>query len=256
MNPVIAIVAALEAELAAVLDAARASGEVTRHTVAGRGFLRGRLAGHDVLLALSGVGKVAAAATATVLAERADAVVMVGTAGGIGPGVRTGDVVVADALLQHDVDPRPLFPRWHVEGTVRFLPDERLTRALSAAARHVVEAHRVTPPASFGELGIEAPSVHTGLIASGDQFVSTHRDSDRLRADLPDLLAVEMEGAALAQVCTTAGVPFALARTISDRADDDAHLDFPRFLDAVAAPYAHDLVLGLLAHLPAGRDTQ
>ena len=53
----IAIVAALEAELAAVLDAARASGEVTPHTVAGRRFLQGRLAGHDVLLALSGIGR-------------------------------------------------------------------------------------------------------------------------------------------------------------------------------------------------------
>ena len=248
----IAIVAALEAELAAVLDAARASGEVTPHTVAGRRFLQGRLAGHDVLLALSGVGKVAAAATAAILAERADAVVMVGTAGGIGPGVRTGDVVVADALLQHDVDARPLFPRWEVEGTVRFLPDEALTHAVSAAARHVVEAHRAAPPASFRELGIDAPSAHVGLVASGDQFIATRESSDRLRADLPDLLAVEMEGAALAQVCTTAGVPFALARTISDRADDEAHLDFPRFLDAVAAPYAHDLVLGLLAHLPLG----
>ncbi|MFT3889581.1 MAG: 5'-methylthioadenosine/adenosylhomocysteine nucleosidase [Arachnia sp.] len=245
----IAIVAALRAELSSVLEAARESGEVTRRVVAGRSFLEGRLAGHDVLLALSGVGKVAAAATATVLAERADAIVMVGTAGGIGPGVRTGDVVVADALLQHDVDPRPLFPRWQVDGTVRFLPDEALTRALGAAARQVVDTHRAALPAPFRELGIEAPSAHTGLVASGDQFIATREDSDQLRADLPDLLAVEMEGAALAQVCATAGVPFALARTISDRADDDAHLDFPRFLDLVAAPYAHDLVLGLLAGL-------
>ncbi|MBK7820768.1 MAG: 5'-methylthioadenosine/adenosylhomocysteine nucleosidase [Tessaracoccus sp.] len=248
----IAIVAALRAELSSVLEVAREYGEVTRHVVAGRSFLEGRLAGHDVMVALSGVGKVAAAATATLLAERADAVVMVGTAGGIGSGVRTGDVVVADALLQHDVDARPLFPRWQVEGTVRFLPDEALTRALSAAARQVVEGHRAALPVPFRELGIEAPSAHTGLVASGDQFIATREDSDRLRADLPDLLAVEMEGAALAQVCATAGVPFALARTISDRADDDAHLDFSRFLDLVAAPYAHDLVLGLLARLPAG----
>ncbi|MEZ5085348.1 MAG: 5'-methylthioadenosine/adenosylhomocysteine nucleosidase [Tessaracoccus sp.] len=242
----IAIVAALQAELAAVLDAARTSGTATPHTVAGRRFVEARLAGQDVLLALSGVGKVAAGATAAVLAERADAVVMVGTAGGIGSDVHTGDVVVAEALVQHDVDARPLFPRWEVEGTVRFLPDESLTRILSAAAGHIVEQHRARLPASFRELRIETPSVHTGLIASGDQFISTRSDSERLRADLPGLLAVEMEGAALAQVCTRAGVPFALARTISDRADDDAHLDFPRFLEAVAAPYARDLVLGFL----------
>ncbi|HMR48659.1 MAG TPA: 5'-methylthioadenosine/adenosylhomocysteine nucleosidase [Arachnia sp.] len=245
----IAIVAALREELAAVIAAARASSEGTRHTVAGRRFLQTRLAGHDVLLALSGVGKVAAAATAAVLVERAEAVVMVGTAGGIGPGVRTGDVVVADALIQHDVDARPIFPRWEAEGTIRFLPDERLTRALSGAAERVVDAHRGELPASFRELGIDAPSAHVGLVASGDQFISTRQDSDRLRADLPNLLAVEMEGAALAQVCTMAKVPFALARTISDRADDEAHRDFGRFLNAVAAPYARDLMMGFLATL-------
>lgn len=137
-----------------------------------------------------------------------------------------------------------------MEGVVRFVPDEALTQALGAVARDVVERHTERPPESFRALGIEAPSAHTGLVASGDQFIATRDASDRLRADLPDLLAVEMEGAALAQVCTTAGVPFALARTISDRADDDAHLDFPRFLETVAAPYARDLVLGLLARLP------
>lgn len=246
MDPVIAIVAALKEELAAVIAAAHDSGEVRHHTVAGRQFLQTRLVGHEVLLALSGIGKVAAAATAAILAERAQAIVMIGTAGGIGPGVRPGDVVVADALLQHDVDPRPLFPRWEAEGTVRFLPDPTLTATLRDAARRVVDGQRLRPHDSFRSLGIAAPSLHTGLIVSGDQFISTRQESDRLRADLPDALAVEMEGAALAQVCTTAGIPFALARTVSDRADDVAHLDFPPFLEAVAAPYARDIVLGFL----------
>ena len=108
----------------------------------------------------------------------------------------------------------------------------------------------VEPPSGQGQARERWESL-SALFTLAVDHVRRHPD-----ADLPDLLAVEMEGAALAQVCTTAGVPFALARTISDRADDEAHLDFPRFLDAVAAPYAHDLVLGLLAHLPAGRDTQ
>ena len=72
-------------------------------------------------------------------------------------------------------------------------------------------------------------------------------------ADLPGLLAVEMEGAALAQVCTMAGVPFALARTISDRADDSAHVDFPHFVRHVASRYADHIIQGLLRAMPGGR---
>ena len=85
-------------------------------------------------------------------------------------------------------------------------------------------------------------------MVSGDQFV-TRSAARTLRQDLPDALAVEMEGAAVAQVCHEAGRPFAVVRTISDRADDDAHLDFPRFVATVAAPYARDVVLATLARL-------
>ena len=100
--------------------------------------------------------------------------------------------------------------------------------------------------ADLAELGLGRPSVHRGLVVSGDVFVATVEASALLRSDLPDALAVEMEGAAVAQVCHVAGVPFGLVRTISDRADSDAHLDFPVFLRAVAAPYAHDLVVAAL----------
>jgi methylthioadenosine nucleosidase (EC 3.2.2.16) len=84
--------------------------------------------------------------------------------------------------------------------------------------------------------------VHRGLIVSGDRFISTRADSDALRHALPDALAVEMEGAAVAQVCHDYGVPFALVRTISDRADDNAHIDFGRFIRAVASQYSRALL--------------
>jgi adenosylhomocysteine nucleosidase len=88
--------------------------------------------------------------------------------------------------------------------------------------------------------------VHEGLIISGDRFVATSAESDALRRELPDALAVEMEGAAVAQVCHDCGVPFAAVRTISDRADDSAHVDFNRFVSEVASRYSAAMVLACL----------
>jgi adenosylhomocysteine nucleosidase len=79
-------------------------------------------------------------------------------------------------------------------------------------------------------------------VVSGDRFVSQRAENDALRERLPDALAVEMEGAALAQVCHDFGVPFAVVRTVSDRADDTAHLDFNQFVAEVASRYTLAIV--------------
>jgi adenosylhomocysteine nucleosidase len=89
---------------------------------------------------------------------------------------------------------------------------------------------------------LHSPRLHQGLIVSGDRFVSTASESLRLHQDLPDALAVEMEGATFVQVCHDYGVPFAAVRTISDRADDDATVDFTRFLAEVASHYSAHIV--------------
>lgn len=86
------------------------------------------------------------------------------------------------------------------------------------------------------EFQLEAPRLHTGLIASGDQFINDAAVIARLRDELPDLLAIEMEGAAVAQVCHEFGRPVAVVRVISDAADHAAAVDFPKFLRAVATP--------------------
>ena len=85
------------------------------------------------------------------------------------------------------------------------------------------------------------------LAAGGDRFVSTDAECRALRSALPDALAVEMEGAAVAQVCHDFGVPFAAVRTISDRADDEAHVDFARFVREVASRHSAAIVQALLA---------
>ena len=94
---------------------------------------------------------------------------------------------------------------------------------------------------------------HHGLIASGDRFVCAADEVHRLRSALlgagHDVLAVEMEGAAVAQVCHDYGIPFGAVRTISDRADDTAHVDFPLFVQTVASRYAEHMVLDLMQKL-------
>jgi adenosylhomocysteine nucleosidase len=161
-------------------------------------------------------------------------------AGGLGADVRVGDVVVARTLLQHDMDASPLFPRHQIPDLrLDELPaDTRLSQALCQAARTVVQR----PPAAVASFGLGAPRVHEGLVISGDRFVSTSAESAALRERLPQALAVEMEGAAMAQVCTAYGVPCAVLRTVSDRADDQAHVDFPRFLAEVASPMSREIV--------------
>lgn len=234
------IVSAMPQELSAVL--ARLPDE-QRQRVAGRDFWVGHWHGHAVVAVLSGVGKVAAATTATALIERfgVERMLFTGTAGGLGEGVRVGDLVLADVFVQHDMDASPLFPRFEVPltGRSRFGTDAALSAALGQAARSTVAAPADTLGAdAVAEFGLAAPRVHTGLIASGDRFVATSAESAALRTALPDALAVEMEGAAVAQVCHDYAMPFAALRTISDRADDAAHVDFMRFIDQVASRYS------------------
>ncbi len=95
--------------------------------------------------------------------------------------------------------------------------------------------------------------MHTGLIASGDQFIVDSSTSQRIYGELTQagypVLAVEMEGAAIAQTCADYGLPFAAVRTISDRADDSAHVDFPAFIESVASRYALHIVQALVQGL-------
>jgi adenosylhomocysteine nucleosidase len=96
-------------------------------------------------------------------------------------------------------------------------------------------------------LHVRSPKVHSGLVLSGDRFVSTSLESQALQHRLPLALAVEMEGAAVAQVCHDYEVPFAAVRTISDRADDAAITDFSRFIHEVASRYTSALMATWMA---------
>jgi len=238
MKP-IAIVGAMQQELAGLKQALQ-----NTHTIklGSREVTSGTWHGQPVVLALSHIGKVAAATTATAMIERFDVteLVFTGVAGGLGQGVNVGDMVVATEFLQHDMDASPLFPIYEVPmyGRAHFPTDLHLTQSLKAAAQDILKN-----PAQWidmdvmHELHVHAPKVHAGMVVSGDRFVSTTVESRDLQQRQPHALAVEMEGAAVAQVCLDYGVPFGAVRTISDRADDAATVDFSRFIHEVASRY-------------------
>ncbi|MDB5946314.1 MAG: 5-methylthioadenosine/adenosylhomocysteine nucleosidase [Ramlibacter sp.] len=232
----LAIVSAMREELAAVLALMP---DEHMQVAAGREFWLGHLHDQPVVVVLSRIGKVAAATTATVLIERfrVQRIVFTGVAGGLAPGVQVGDLVVADAFLQHDLDASPIFPKYEVPlyGLSRFPADPGLSTQLARAAQTALA---------------DVP-LHRGLVVSGDRFVATTAESRALQAGLPDALAVEMEGAAIAQVCHDYGIPFAAVRTISDRADDAAHGDFTGFVQEVASRYSAAIVAAFLGALPA-----
>lgn len=251
----IGILAAMPEELKTFLDEMPDEHQVE---LAGRTFWVGHWQGHVVIAVLSGIGKVAAAVTSSLLINRfhATEIWFTGVAGGLGDGVRVGDVVVADELMQHDMDARPLFPRYELPGkgvSVLKASSDLADRAVQAAqevlqtvAREGESNGGALSRKDLDALGIGLPAVHRGLIASGDQFIGSAVASQCISDAMPAVLAVEMEGAAVAQVCHDFGVPFAVIRTISDRADDTAHVDFQRFITAVASPFSHALVAALM----------
>lgn len=253
----VALVSAMHEELAGVL--ARMPDE-QKIVVAGREFWLGHWHGHEVVAVLSRIGKVAAATTTTVLIERfgVSQLVFTGVAGGLAPQVRVGDVVVADGFVQHDMDASPLFPRHEVPltGVTRFAAHAGLRDALLAAAPLALQdlVHTL-PRAQWLDLDFHQARVHQGLVVSGDRFVSRSAESAELQQRLPDALAVEMECAAMAQVCHDYGVPMAAVRTISDRADDAAHVDFPNFIRNIASRYSVAVLDQLLHRWPVGAVT-
>ncbi|CAM3636166.1 5'-methylthioadenosine/adenosylhomocysteine nucleosidase [Bordetella sputigena] len=240
------IMAALHDEIAGLL-AHMGPGAACRR-IGMRDYYVGELYGQPCVVVLARIGKVAAAATAVALIREFDvrAVLFTGLAGGVAPGVNVGDVVIADALLHHDLDARPLFPRYEVPllGVSRLPTDPRMNGVLAQCAADylALALGRDVDAATRDLFAIGAPMLHRGLIASGDRFISDADTTADVLNALPDTLCVEMEGAAVAQVCHEYEIPCAVLRTISDRADAAAPVDFAGFLTHIASHYSSGIV--------------
>lgn len=240
------IISALEEEQQGLVEAMHGPARLVHGM---RTYTSGQIAGLDAVCVLSRIGKVAAAATAVMLIEKFGVthLLFTGVAGAGDAGVRVGDIVVADSLVQHDMDCSPLFPTFEVPltGLSHFPTDQRLSNLVASAAHDFIdlEFDSAVSPEERREFGLTRPRVHRGLIGSGDRFVSSAAHVNALGASLPGLLAVEMEGAAVAQVCFELGVPYAVIRTVSDNANEEAATDFMRFVKAVASRYAFHIVM-------------
>ncbi|QDJ32022.1 5'-methylthioadenosine/S-adenosylhomocysteine nucleosidase [Bordetella hinzii] len=237
----IGILAALADEIRDLIEAMAPGAQV--HRIGMRDYHHGLLHGHECVIALTRVGKAAAAATTATLLQRfeIDRVIFTGVAGGLHAEVQVGDVVIGTEALQHDMDARPLFPRYELPllGLARLQADAELSRQLAHCAERFLRGR--------------ASRVHRGLIATGDRFVGDADTGRDLRASLPDALCVEMEGAAVAQVCHEFGVPWAVLRTISDHADPHADIDFLQFLREVASVYSSGILSHYLRTWPLAR---
>ena len=236
----LALISAMPEEIAQVLASLE---DVTRREGGGRTFHCGSFHGVPVVAAFSRWGKVAAAATVAQLLSlwQISQLVFCGVAGAVRADLAIGDIIVGTALIQHDMDASPLFPRYEVplHGRAEFAADPGLAGRLLAAARIFVREDLATAVDAQERrfFGIREPAVHAGLIASGDRFFAGGAALAELRARLPRTLCVEMEGAAAAQVCAEHGVPFAVVRTISDGGDEHAPRDFPRFTRTIARQF-------------------
>ena len=221
--------------------------EKTIVKIANREFVVGKIGNVRCVIAFSKWGKVAATITATLLIQEfaVTDLVFIGTAGALADGIKVGDIVIAKRLVQHDLDARPMLSRFELPLLNRIYistdPD------LSALAGRAVENYinkgveKVVGEETVKEFGL-APALHYGDIASGDQFINSVEKRNEILSLLPDIQCVEMEGAAVAQVCLEFDVPFTVIRTISDTADHNARIDFNRFIVEVANAYSKAIV--------------
>ena len=246
---IIGIMGAMSEEIDSILPHMM---EVISTAYRGRTYHTGKINEHDIVLCFSRWGKVAAADTVGVLIEKfkIEQLIFTGVAGATAPALEIGDIVISDKLYQHDMDARPFMPRYEVPFTsgAFFKADAVLVRQAQTAAIDLFSSlSSITTPEILARFNIVTPKCVVGTIATGDRFIANKAHTDAIMADMPETCAVEMEGAAIAQVCTDARVPFVVIRTISDKADHKSEIDFPAFINNISRHYSEHIVRSMLS---------
>ncbi len=218
-------------------------------TLGKRIYYSGQINGIETVVVFSRWGKVAAATTATTLIHefKITELLFTGVAGALDSDLKIGDIVLGNRLIQHDMDARPLMKQFEIPllGKTYFESDANHLAIATKAIATLIESkalHTVISDQDLKEFSISQPKLVIGEIASGDQFFSSNEQKDNLSTQLPNVLCVEMEGAAVAQVCYEYEIPFCIIRTISDVADDQSHIDFPSFIKKISSKYAAEII--------------
>jgi len=228
--------------------------DISQQEHGSRIYYSGKINQHDVVLVFSRWGKVAAAATVASLIHqfKIEQLIFTGVAGAVAPHLNIGDIVISQQLFQHDMNATPLFKRHEIPltGITYFNTDKQLTVKAKVACENLLKNTKDHfPPETLLKFGISKPQYALGIIGSGDQFISSLEQSENILIEKPETLAVEMEGAAVAQVCYDHNIPFIVIRTISDQANHKAHLDFPAFVNEIAKYYSKTIIQDMLKSL-------
>ena len=223
----IAILGAMEAEITPILEKLQ---NVKETKYAGNIYYEGTYNDRDIVLAYSKIGKVFAAITATILIEKfkCDVLLFSGVAGGISEDLKIGDLIIADKLCQHDVD---ITAFGHPHG---FIPESILYSETDETLRDIAKYVAL-------DKDIE---IKMGTIATGDQFIACE-DKKNWISETFVAHALEMEGAAVAVVCSSFEIPYFILRSISDTADTDANFNFEEFVESSAKRSA-DFILAMI----------
>jgi adenosylhomocysteine nucleosidase len=203
-------------------------------TIANSLFIKGKLLGKDVVLLKSGIGKVNAAMGTTILLERfaPEFIINTGSAGGFSSSLEVGDVVVSSEVVHHDVDVTAFD---YVYGQVPGMPPTfKSDPNLVTRAMHAIESMDIN-----GKIG---------LIATGDSFMEDPERVKDVRTKFPNMIASEMEAAAIAQVCHQYGCPFVVIRALSDIAGKESSISFDAFLEN-AAKNASEMIMHMLQEM-------
>lgn len=228
----IAVIGAMEEEVRILREKLE---QKKTETIAGCEFTVGELLGHEIVLLKSGIGKVNAAMSTTILLERykPEKVINTGSAGGFHHTLNVGDVVISTEVRHHDVDVTVFNYEY---GQVPGMP-----AAFEADAELVALAERCMKSG-------DDVQVVKGTIATGDSFMNDPQRVDFVRSKFKDLYAVEMEAAAVAQVCYQYNVPFVIIRALSDIAGKESDISFDQFLDQ-AALHSTNFIINMLQEL-------
>lgn len=238
----IGIISAMQEEIQALLN------ELKNTSISEKGMRRyyqGTLFNKEVVLVFSRWGKVASAVTTTQLINdfNVSEIIFTGVAGGIQDELNIGDVVIGKNLYQHDLNASPFYEKLEIPILKKkFLVTANPEKLQNATNIFINTYHNYIQKSDAKLFNIIEPKVIFGDIASGDQFISSLKKIKKLNKLIPSATCVEMEGASVAQVCFEYQMPFSIIRIISDKANDNANIDFSKFANSIASNYA----LGIL----------
>ena len=192
-----------------------------REKRAGNTFYIGELYNTRIILLQCGIGKVNAAIGTTLMIQKYDPVCLIntGSAGAVLKSLEVGDVIISSSVVHHDVDVTAFGYEF---GQVPKMPNAFLphTELISMAEK--------------AASAISGLNVYPGVIATGDSFMNDQKQLNELREKFPLAAAAEMEAAAIAQTCHQFRKPFVIIRSISDKADENANIDFKTFIETAA----------------------